>query len=65
MGEPARSFGMPVPSGLPKPILDRLAHIRYAQAFDIFLRSVDVATARWLNTGWKSISRMSSSARQS
>ena len=27
---------------MPKPILDRLAHIRYAQAFDIFLRSVDV-----------------------
>jgi len=42
MGEPARSMGMPVPSGIPKPILDRLAHIRYAQAFDIFLRSVDV-----------------------
>ncbi len=42
MGEPARSVGMPVPSGIPKPILDRLAHIRYAQAFDIFLRSVDV-----------------------
>ena len=42
IGEPARAIGMPVPSGLPKPILDRLAHFRYAQAFDIFLRSVDV-----------------------
>ena len=42
IGEPARSMGVPVPSGIPKPILDRLAHIRYAQAFDIFLRSVDV-----------------------
>jgi NTE family protein len=42
MGEPARSLGMPVPTGLPKPILDRLAHFRYAQAFDVFLRSVDV-----------------------
>jgi NTE family protein len=42
MGEPARAIDMPVPSGLPKPILDRLAHFRYAQAFDIFLRSVDV-----------------------
>jgi len=45
MGEPARSMGMPVPSGVPqpiKPIIDRLSHIRYAQAFDIFLRSVDV-----------------------
>jgi NTE family protein len=42
MGEPARSMGMPVPSGLPKPIIDRLSHFRYAQAFDVFLRSVDV-----------------------
>lgn len=42
IGEPARSMGMPVPSGIPKPILDRLAHIRFAQAFDIFLRSVDI-----------------------
>lgn len=42
IGEPARSIGMPVPEGIPKPILDRLAHIRYAQAFDVFLRSVDV-----------------------
>jgi len=43
IGEPARAIGMPVPGGLPKPILDRLSHIRYAQAFDIFLRSVDVS----------------------
>jgi NTE family protein len=42
MGEPARSMGMPIPSGIPQPILDRLAHIRYAQAFDVFMRSVDV-----------------------
>lgn len=42
MGEPARSMGMPVSTGIPKPILDRLAHFRYAQAFDVFLRSVDV-----------------------
>jgi NTE family protein len=42
MGEPARAFEMPVPSGLPKPILDRLANLRFAQAFDIFLRSVDI-----------------------
>jgi NTE family protein len=42
MGEPARSMGMPVPSGLPQPIIDRLSHFRYAQAFDVFLRSVDI-----------------------
>ena len=41
-GEPARSIGVPVPSGLPKPIIDRLTHFRYAQAFDVFMRSVDV-----------------------
>jgi NTE family protein len=43
VGEPARAIAMPIPSGLPKPILERLSHIRYAQAFDIFLRSVDVS----------------------
>lgn len=42
MGEPARSMGMPVPEGIPKPFLDRLAHFRFAQAFDVFMRSVDV-----------------------
>lgn len=41
-GEPAQSVGVPVPGALPKPILDRLSNFRYAQAFDIFLRSVDV-----------------------
>lgn len=43
IGEPARSIGIPVPNGLPKPIMDRIANLRYAQAFDIFLRSVDVS----------------------
>lgn len=42
MGEPATSIGVPVPDSIPKPILDRLAHIRFAQAFDVFMRSVDV-----------------------
>lgn len=44
MGEPAHSMSvpLPIPAGLPKPILDRLSHMRYAQAFDIFMRSVDV-----------------------
>lgn len=42
MGEPSRPMGILVSSGVPKPIKDRLAHIRYAQAFDVFLRSVDV-----------------------
>lgn len=42
IGEPSRAMSMPVPGGLPKPILDRLRHLRYAQAFDIFLRSVEI-----------------------
>jgi NTE family protein len=33
---------LPVPNLVPKPIVDRLSNFRYAQAFDIFLRSVDV-----------------------
>jgi NTE family protein len=43
IGEPARPIEVPVPSGLPRPILDRISTLRYAQAFDIFLRSVDVS----------------------
>jgi len=42
MGEPARSMEVPVPDVIPKPFLDRLAHFRFAQAFDVFMRSVDV-----------------------
>lgn len=41
-GAPVRSMEMPVFSGVPKPILARLAHIRIAQAFDVFMRSVNV-----------------------
>ena len=40
--EPAT--GIPVPDNVPKPILDRLAHIRIAQAFDVFMRSVDIGS---------------------
>jgi len=42
IGEPAT--GLPVPDSVPKPILDRLAHIRIAQAFDVFMRSVDIGS---------------------
>jgi NTE family protein len=42
IGEPA--MGIPVPDNVPKPILDRLAHIRIAQAFDVFMRSVDIGS---------------------
>jgi len=42
IGKPTR--GITVPENIPKPILNRLAHIRLAQAFDIFMRSVDVGS---------------------
>ena len=44
MGEPVRSMGMPGSGGVSKSILDRLAQIRIAQAFDVFMRSVDVGS---------------------
>lgn len=48
LGEPSRSMAvsMPasvhVPGSLAKPIFDRLSNLRVAQAFDIFMRSVDI-----------------------
>ena len=43
LGEPAQSITTPLTDGIPKSILDRLASIRIAQAFDIFMRSVDIS----------------------
>jgi hypothetical protein len=34
---------MPIPGYLPRPIAERLARLSYAQVFEIFLRSLDVA----------------------
>jgi DNA/RNA endonuclease G (NUC1) len=31
-----------MPSIIPRPLMDRLAHLSYARAFDIFLRSLDI-----------------------
>lgn len=42
LGVPARTWSFPLPSLLPRALLDRLARVSYAQAFDIFLRSLDV-----------------------
>jgi NTE family protein len=44
IGQPAQAVGVPVPSLVPKAIVDRLANFRYARAFDVFLRSVDVTS---------------------
>ncbi len=42
LGVPARTWSLPFPSLLPRVLMNRLARLSYAQAFDIFLRSLDV-----------------------
>lgn len=42
LGAPARTWSMPMPSYVPRPIMERLSRMSYAQAFDIFLRSLDI-----------------------
>ena len=42
LGVPARTWSLPVPNILPRMLVDRLARVSYAQAFDIFLRSLDI-----------------------
>jgi NTE family protein len=41
---PVRTYTIPVPTILPKPIADRIRQNAYAQAFDIFLRAVDLSS---------------------
>jgi NTE family protein len=42
LGTPARTWSVPVPNLIPRAIVERLAHLSYAQAFDIFVRSLDI-----------------------
>jgi len=35
---------LPLPGYIPAPLVERLAHSRFAQAFEIFLRSVDISS---------------------
>ncbi len=42
LGRPAKTWTMPIPNYVPRPIVERLARLSYAQAFDIFLRSLDI-----------------------
>ena len=44
LGVPAQPWTLPIPSILPHPLAERLAHISYAQAFDIFMRSIDIGS---------------------
>ena len=43
LGVPARTWMLPLPNLLPRVLMNRLARVSYAQAFDIFLRSLDIA----------------------
>jgi NTE family protein len=42
MGEPAQAWSLPRPKYVPQSITDRLSKMRYAQAIDVVLRSVDI-----------------------
>jgi len=41
---PVRTYSIPVPSMLPKQITDRIYRLHVAQAFDIFMRAVDLSS---------------------
>jgi NTE family protein len=42
IGQPARTWGVPMPSIVPRMIVDRLSRMHVAQAMDIFMRSLDI-----------------------
>jgi len=42
MGVPAQSWNLPVPDYFPRQLIERITKLRYAQAFDIFSRSLDM-----------------------
>lgn len=44
IGGPAQPWNIPVPSYLPRPLIAQLGKMRYAQALDVFMRSLDVVS---------------------
>jgi NTE family protein len=42
IGVPAETWSVPLPDYIPQAVLDRLSKLRYTQAFDVFLRSLDM-----------------------
>jgi NTE family protein len=42
IGVPAETWTVPLPDYIPQAVLDRLSKLRYTQAFDVFLRSLDM-----------------------
>jgi len=44
MGIPAQTWNIPVPEYFPRRLVERITKLRYAQAFDVFARSLDMVT---------------------
>jgi NTE family protein len=42
LGLPAQSWNIPLPDYLPHRIAERIGRLRYAQALDVFMRSIDI-----------------------
>lgn len=44
IGVPAQSWSIPLPQYFPRPLWAQLGRTRYAQAMDVFMRSIDIVT---------------------
>jgi len=44
MGVPAQTWNIPIPEYFPRQLIERISKMRYAQALDIFSRSLDMVT---------------------
>lgn len=44
MGTPARTWSIPVPNFLPRPLVQRITQMRYGLMLDVFVRSFDVVS---------------------
>jgi NTE family protein len=42
IGVSAQTWSLPLPNYLPRPLMDRISKLRYAQALDVFSRSLDL-----------------------
>jgi len=42
LGLPARTWSVPIPAIIPRPIVDRITRLSFAQAYDLFMRSVEI-----------------------
>ncbi|HSM72940.1 MAG TPA: patatin-like phospholipase family protein [Anaerolineales bacterium] len=44
MGLPAQTWNIPLPEYLPRTLIERISKLRYTQALDVFLRSLDMVS---------------------